>query len=337
VSFAQQKQVSVAGAAAYIGGPLLRQLKQAGYRTVALVRPSTDTSAIVGHADALMAGDLGDFQFVEAATRGSWAIINLVNQLNPPRTNMVAQLENDVPPAEACLFAGLKHDARVVHTSGNFALPTRGRSGMIDERLTPAPSPAIDNGAFLPHWPTFNHIDELAGVCLLAEAKHRCEHLVHSFVQLHPRSRACTVIPAATYGPGLGGRVSFWDNVPAWYLAGQFQDFMTGFIHVEDLCRCYLAVIERGRSGGRYLAAGQPLRVSDYVRLYAAAASVDVAALSQRGVFENPQGIVYDDSATRRELGVEWERDLRASLAEHMAYLRQHGKLNLPAAPLLPG
>lgn len=328
------KQVTVVGAAAYIGGPLLRLLKKQGYKTVALVRPSSDTSSLTGLPEVLLRGDLGDFQFVEEATRGSLAIIDLVNQLNPPCQTFEAQLENDVPPAEACLYAGLKHGVRVVYTSGNFALPTRGRSGKIDETLFPQPAPEPNQGGFLPHWPTFSHIDEMDGVLLLAEAKHRCEHLVHNFCQLHPRSRACTLIPAATYGPGLSGRVSFWDSVPSWYLAGYFKDFMTGFIHVEDLCRCYLAVIERGRSGGRYLAAGQPMRVSDFVRMYAAAAGVPIDKFPQRSVFANHQHLSYDDSATRRELGIEWERNLQESLPEHINYLRQYSKLTLSAPEL---
>lgn len=323
------KQVTIVGAAAYIGGPLVRLLKEHGYKTVALVRPSSDPSSLGDLPDTLVRGELGDFQFVEQASRGSVAIIDLVNQLNPPCQSLEAQLENDVPVLEACLYAGLKHGARVVYTSGNFSLPTRGRSGPIDATLLPQPAPELQQAGFLPRWPTFGHIDEMDGVMLLAETKHRCEHLVHDFGQLHPRSRACTLIPAATYGPGLGGKVSFWDSVPAWYLAGYFKDFMTGFIHVEDLCRCYLAVIERGRSGGRYLAAGQPMRVSDYVRLYAAAAGVSRNSIPAASVFANPQRLSYDDSATRSELGIEWERDLQGSLAAHMEYLREHGKLTL--------
>jgi dihydroflavonol-4-reductase len=329
MSFDQPKQVALVGAAAYIGGPLLRMLKKSGSKTVALVRPTTDTSSLSDLPDVLLRGDLSDFHFVEEATRGCTAIIDLVNQLNPPCSTFEAQLENDVLPAEACLFAGLKHGARVVYTSGNFALPTGGRSGKIDETLLPPPAPELSQGGFLAHWPTFSHIDEMADVMILAEMKHRCEHLVHSFCQLHPRSHACTVIPAATYGPGLGGRVSFWDRVPSWYFAGYFKDFMTAFIHVEDLCRCFLAVIERGRSGGRYLAAGQPMRVSDYVRQYAAAAGVPIDKIPERGTFANHQHLTYDDSATRRALGIEWERTLQESLPEHMDYLRRYGKLSL--------
>ena len=71
------------------------------------------------------------------------------------------------------------------------------------------------------------------------------------------------------------------------------------------------------------------MRVSDFVGMYAAAAGIPVDSGSPRHVFANSQQLVYDDSATRSELGIEWKRDLQESLVEHMSYLRQHGKLPL--------
>src|SRR4051794_34146067 len=155
----QRKHVAVVGAGAYVGGPLLRLLKNHGYKTTALVRPTSDTTSIRGVADELVAGDLADFRFIADATRGSVAIVNLVNQLNPPCKTFEEQLENDVPVLEACLHAGLQHDARVIYTSGNFSLPTHGRSGRIDETLAPRPAP--DTRGFLSRWSTFSHIPEM--------------------------------------------------------------------------------------------------------------------------------------------------------------------------------
>lgn len=326
MSGSSNRSVAVVGAAAYIGGPLLRLLRAEGYRIVALVREGSDIGPLGDLPDVVHRGDLGDAVFVREATAGCSAIVDLVNQLNPPCASLVEQLENDVPPLDACLHAGLAHDARVIFTSGNFSIPTKGRSGALDETLAPKPTPS-EHPEFVSRWSTFEHIDEMQGVMLLAETKHRIEHYVNDFVQVHPRSKACVLIPAATYGPGLGGRVSFWDAVPGWFLAGGFTDFMTGFIHVEDLAKGYLGVIERGRAGGRYLMAGEPMRVSDYVAAYAKAAGVEPS--TKPAVFANTQGLRYDDSATRRELGVEWTRTLEATLPEHIAYLRAHGKLAL--------
>jgi hypothetical protein len=70
---------------------------------------------------------------------------------------------------------------------------------------------------------------------------------MHGHQQVHPASRACVIIPGATYGLGAGGRISFWDTAVGWYLEGNFQDFPTSFIHVDDLARC--ACLASGRAG----------------------------------------------------------------------------------------
>jgi hypothetical protein len=68
-----------------------------------------------------------DINFMKEATSGCCSIIDLVCQQVPPCDTIEDQLTNDVAVLDACLFAGLAHDAQVVFTSGNFSLPTKGR------------------------------------------------------------------------------------------------------------------------------------------------------------------------------------------------------------------
>lgn len=224
------RKVAVVGAGAYVAGPLLRGLQKQGYLTVGIARPSTDLTAIDEFCSEIHRGDLTDFAFVQQATAGCSAIINVVNQLNPPCETVAAQLENDVPILEACLFAGLKVGAQVIHTSGNFSIPSKGKSGGIDGR--DAIFPPLPSGPFLDHWPNFEHIPEMQGVATLAEAKCRTDLVLHNFVHAHPKANASIIIPAATYGPSIGGRLSFWDRAVEWYQVGHFQDFMTGKVHL---------------------------------------------------------------------------------------------------------
>jgi hypothetical protein len=79
------------------------------------------------HVDVLARGPLGDVHFMESATKGCCAIIDLVCQMTPPCEGISAQLANDVAVLDAVLFAGLASGARVIFASGNFSLPTRGR------------------------------------------------------------------------------------------------------------------------------------------------------------------------------------------------------------------
>lgn len=319
------KKVAFLGAGGYMGGPVMRAFKSAGYKTIALVRSSTSTDGISSIADEIFAGDLGDVAFVEASTKGCVAIINFINALMPPKDTMKEQLDNDVPPIQAGLLSALKHDAVFVHTSGNFAIPTKGRIGArIANELVAKPD--LDGG-FVEHWDTFGHEGGMAAVSMLAEAKHRQEWLVQDFLQEHPRSKACVVIPAGVYGPGVGGRFSFWDLAAGLYLQGNFGDFMHSFIHVEDTAKVYLKIVESGKPGGRYPMYGENMSVRDFVVKYAAAAGVPF--VDGPKISSEEAARVYDDSFTRSAFGISFDRKLDSSFAETIEYLKQHGVMHV--------
>jgi hypothetical protein len=185
--------------------------------------------------------------------------------------------------------------------------------------------------------------------------------------QVHPRSKACVIIPCATYGLGQAGRTSFWDKAVGWYLAGQWQDFPTNWIHIEDLarwgqqmarcgvqcicllgteahsimlhsctcctvygcaassqkelawpqqaappatscctelhapltappaatcsCRVFVALVQKGRPGGRYLAAGEPMLVSHFFEMYCRLAGREVPAGGGQGICARGAGL----------------------------------------------
>lgn len=227
---------------------------------------------------------------------------------------------------EAGLLAALKHDAVFVHTSGNFSIPTKGRiGGHFSNEL--APKPHLDGG-FVEHWETFGHDGGMAAVTQLAEAKHRQEWLVHDFLQTHPRSKACVVMPAGVYGPSVGGRCSFWDVAADLYLEGRFGDFKTSFIHVEDAAKVYLKLVQHGTPGGRYPMYGENMSVRDFVARYAAAAGVP---MTDDGPTCSPEEAarVYDDSFTRSALGVSFDRRVEQSLGETVEHLRKHEALRV--------
>jgi hypothetical protein len=67
------------------------------------------------------------------------------------------------------------------------------------------------------------------------------------------------------------------------------------------------------------------MRVSDFVRLYCNAER-SLEFNTKGSVFENNQGLFYDDSFTRTELQVSWKRQVKESLPELMEYKQQHFK-----------
>jgi nucleoside-diphosphate-sugar epimerase len=227
--------IAFLAAASYMAGPIARHFKEAGYCIVALVRSSTDCSAIVDEGLVLEheihRGDLPDKEFVTTATKGCVAIINFLSQLMLPCATIKEQVENDLPPLKAALEAALEHDAIFIHTSGNFAIPPAGMNVITNELPEkPLGASLLDEES----WSTFEHEGGMTAVAVLAEAKHREDHTVQDFIAQHPASKARVVIPAGIYGPSVGSKFSFWDLAAYLYLTGQFGDFLQAFVHIND-------------------------------------------------------------------------------------------------------
>jgi len=121
---------------------------------------------------------------------------------------------------------------------------------------------------------------------------------------------ASIVYPSSVYGasPTRGG---FWDFAIQQFITGKpywgYQpfpsDFMTAWIHVDDLADFYIAVARRGEKGGHYLAAPEHLSISQMATLFAQAAGVTF----QPPIFDNKDNVVFDDSYTRKVLQLEWK------------------------------
>lgn len=320
---AEHKRVAIIGVSSYVAGPLARLLSSKGYHVIGVARPSSDTHHIEIFLKEIVRGDLNDLAFVQQCTIGCVAIINMVGQVNPSPASSTDSLLSDQPPLDACLYAATKNNAFLIHTSGNFGLPTVGKQGAITSELDPAP---VLNFGYQAHWSTYG----LVGVdpndvrCIIGESKFRQDHYLQMYLQAHPTAKACTLVLSATYGPGVGGKVSFWDHAFKWYQAGQFSDMKTGFIHVEDVARAYLALIDKGVSGGRYLVAGEGMLVSSFFAAYAKAAGVSLPEGCHK--IADP-GYFFCDASTKDQLCIQWERSVETSLPDLVIYLSNCGFL----------
>ena len=137
---------------------------------------------------------------------------------------------------------------------------------------------------------------------------------------------ARVIIPAGIYGPGLGKKFSFWDLAAHLYLEGQFGDFLHAFVHIEDVCKVYLAVLEHGKASGRYPVYGESITVRSFVEKYAKTCGVE---MKKDGPVcsKKESNSVYDDSETRSQFGIEYEHTLDKSLGEAVASLKERGLL----------
>ncbi|MBW4634971.1 MAG: NAD-dependent epimerase/dehydratase family protein [Iphinoe sp. HA4291-MV1] len=292
------KNILLLGATGYIGGVLCRRFAQTqDFKVLALVHPSSNTEAIKPFCKEIIRPKEVQFsaEDVEAAIRkyDVKTIINLVWN-KPLESTKEAQFEKDRIALEAALrsASAVSPDIHVITTSGNFSLITADGG-----RITETPPP---KGFAKPEYLAWG--ESLSGVNLMKDA------LTEEYIS--KGGNASIVYPSSVYGPSLT-RGSFWDfaiqqfitGKPHWGYEAFPPDFMTAWVHVEDLAECYIAVAQRGEKGGHYLAAPENLSISQMATFFAEAAEVKF----QAPVFENKDNVVFDDSHTREVLQLEWK------------------------------
>ncbi|WP_341527611.1 NAD-dependent epimerase/dehydratase family protein [Nostoc sp. UHCC 0302] len=292
------KNVLIVGATGYIGGALCRKFSQTqDFAVLALVRPSSNIEAIKPFCKEIIRSKESEFSSndVEEAIRKHdiKTIINVAWHM-PPESSKEAQFEKDRKALEASLHgaSAVSLDIHVIATSGNFSLITADGG-----RITETPP---QKGFVQPEYLVC--IELLVGVNVMKDA------LVKEYIS--NGGNASIVYPSSVYGSSPT-RGSFWDFAIQQFITGKphqgYQpfppDFMTAWVHVEDLADCYIAVARKGSKGGHYLAAPDNLSISQMSTLFAEAAQVKF----QAPLFENKDKVVFDDSHTREVLQLEWK------------------------------
>jgi nucleoside-diphosphate-sugar epimerase len=292
------KNLLILGATGYVGGSLCQKLSQTeDFKVLALVRPSSNIEAIQPFCQEIIRSKAAQFsaEDVESVIRKHdvKTIIN-VSWNMPPESTKEAQFEKDRIALEAALHSAsaVSPDIHVITTSGNFSLTTADGG-----RITEAPP---SKGFAQPKY--LACIEFLVGANLMKDA------LTEEYIS--KGGNVSIVYPASVYGPSPT-RGGFWDfaiqqfitGKPYWGYEPFPPDFMTAWIHVDDLADCYIAVARRGEKGGHYLAAPENLSISQMATLFAEAAGVKF----QPPIFENKDNVVFDDSHTRKELQLEWK------------------------------
>ncbi|WP_138504922.1 NAD-dependent epimerase/dehydratase family protein [Nostoc sp. PA-18-2419] len=293
-----RKNILILGATGYIGGALCRKCSQTEDLAVfALVRPSSDVEAIKPLCKEIIRSQEADFSSNDVAQairkHGITTVINVAWHM-PPESTKEAQFAKDRISLEAALHGAkaVSPDIHVITTSGNFSLITADGG-----RITETPPP---KGYTPPEYLAF--IDLLISVNVLKDG------LVEEYIS--NGGNASIVYPASVYG-SAPTRGSFWDFAIQQFITGKphqgYQpfppDFMTAWVHVDDLADCYVAAARKGTKGGRYLAAPENLSISQISTLFAEAAGVEFVA----PVFENKDKVIFDDSHTKEVLQLQWK------------------------------
>ncbi len=292
------KNILILGATGYVGGAMCRKFCQTeDFAVFALVRPTSDVEAIKPFCKEIITSQEVSFSSNDVAQairkHDITTVINVAWHM-PPEPTKEAQFAKDRIALEAALHGAkaVSPDVHVITTSGNFSLVTAD-GGRVTE--TPPPK-GYTRPAYLVCF------DLLSGVNVLKDL------LIEEYIS--NGGNASIVYPSSVYG-SAPTRGSFWDFAIQQFITGKPHqghqpfppDFMTAWVHVDDLADCYIAATRKGTKGGHYLAAPENFSISQMSTLFAEAAGVEFVA----PVFENKDKVIFDDSHTREVLQLQWK------------------------------
>ncbi len=246
----------VIGASGHLGAHLVRELLAEKEAVRVLVRPTSDLRGLAGLDVEVKYGDIRDPRSIAAAMQGC----RHVYHLGAP-TRIEAGLFRMIVGGARCVLenAITASVERVVYTSSSVTIGYSREPGrLLDEtsnNLTPA-SPY--------------HI-----------AKWHAEKLVLAYA-LQVGLPVVVVNPSHIIGP-LGYRgTSSTEPIRRSVTGGTLAAFPGGvtLVHAQDVARGHILAMRHGRPGQRYILGGEPVSITDYVRMAAEACGRGPSCLS---------------------------------------------------------
>lgn len=343
----------VTGSTGFIGSHLCRALLDAGWQVRALHRPTSSLAALEGLEVEHALGDITQPETLKPAMRGVEVVFHaaaLLGRARRPEAMYAVTVGGTRNVLEAAAEAGVR---RVVHTSSvaalgpPVALPPPAHTSSIqqqeDPELARGTSLLMDENHswnYRPEWWRYSH----------------AKYLAEMEVQ---RKVACgldvvIVNPSVVIGPSDLNRVSgdivikvAQRRVPVAISGG------LNVIHIADTVRGHLAALERGRTGERYILAGENLSIARFLQLIAEEAGVPSprvilpARLLRRlaapavllgkalplpvsGEILRQAGYYfwYDTQKAGQELGITGLMPARLAIRDALQWYRERGYLN---------
>jgi dihydroflavonol-4-reductase len=237
----------VTGATGFIGGHLVRKLRERGDDVVALVRSPDKAAALRELGCELIQGDLSDEQAIRDGVQGSDSVVHVgaVYKVGIPKSEREAMWDANVRGTERVLDAA--HDAgvrRIVYVSTcNVFGNTHGE--LVDESY---------------------RRDESEGfLSCYDETKYRAHQVAED--RLAKGYPIVIAQPAGVYGPHdhseLGNMI---DQARTGKLKlKMFPEAGLMLVHVEDVAQGILLVHDKGETGQAYVLAGEQTRMGELV------------------------------------------------------------------------
>jgi dihydroflavonol-4-reductase len=229
-------RIGLTGATGFLGSHVARRLVDDGHDVVGLRRATSSMAAMSGLALEWVVGDVSDRGAVRRLVDGCDAVVHAAAVITywrgAGREHERVNVDGTRAVAEACRAGGVQ---RLVHVSSVAAVTATGAGVPADER-TPF---------------------DTAGTPLsYHESKRRAEDVVAEAIE--GGLDAVVVNPASLQGPyGTGFRGSgLIEGVRSRPLVPYFRGG-TSIVHVDDAVSGIVGALERGRTGERYILAGE--------------------------------------------------------------------------------
>lgn len=229
-------KVFVTGGTGFIGGVVVRQLRERGDEVVCLVRSPAKAKPLEQFGCQLVAGDLSDRETIRAGLEGCDAAIHAaaMYEVGIPASERAAMREANVTGTENALGAALEAKVpKVIYVSTVGIGSTHGKT--IDE------SYEYPDGPF---------------TSCYEETKWQAHQVAKRLIG---EGLPCTIVqPGGVYGPGDTSAVG---QMMDQFLAGKmpmipFPDAGLCFAHVEDTAAGILLALDKGKAGESYFLSG---------------------------------------------------------------------------------
>jgi nucleoside-diphosphate-sugar epimerase len=242
-------KVFVTGGTGFIGGEVVRQLRERGDDVVCLVRNPEKGKKVEALGCALAAGDLSDREAIRAGMAGCDAVIHAaaMYEVGIPVSQRPAMREANVAGTENVLGAALEAKvAKVVYVSTVGIGQTHGKT--IDESYE-APDGPFTSCYEETKWQAHQVAKRLIGEGL-----------------------PCTIVqPGGVYGPGDTSSIG---ELLSQFLAGKmplipFPDLGICLAHVEDTAAGIVLALDKGAAGEAYFLSGPPTTIRETIGIVA--------------------------------------------------------------------
>src|SRR5688572_5176801 len=236
-------KVFVTGATGFVTGTVTLQLLARGDQVRALVRDASRGRTLERAGATVVAGDLSDAGSLRRGMEGVDAIVHgaAIYEVGIPPLRRPAMYETNVLGTQRVLEAALAAGVRRVVYVSTCAVFGNTRGAIVDETYT-------RSGPYTSYY---------------EETKVRAHEIA---LALAERGLPVSIAqPGGVYGPGdssaLGGLMRTFTQGRLPFVP--FPDTGLNFVHVDDVARGIVLVLDRGQAGRSYVLGGEIARVGD--------------------------------------------------------------------------